>query len=53
MSFITFPFRLDALGKTPKDREEVRRYFWELMTQQHTPLIDRLNLLVAQASQLC
>ncbi|AFY95134.1 type V CRISPR-associated protein Cas12k [Chamaesiphon minutus] len=48
MSLITFPFRLDALGKTPKDREQVRRYFWELMTQQHTPLINRLNLLVAE-----
>jgi hypothetical protein len=48
MSKITYSFRLDALGATPKAREEVRRYFWELMTQQHTPLINQLNLLVAQ-----
>ncbi|MBW4443309.1 MAG: type V CRISPR-associated protein Cas12k [Plectolyngbya sp. WJT66-NPBG17] len=48
MSTITYPFRLDALGETPKAREEVRRYFWELMIQQHTPLINQLNLLVAQ-----
>ncbi|MBD2067459.1 hypothetical protein H6F93_07925 [Leptolyngbya sp. FACHB-671] len=48
MSKVTYSFRLDALGKTPKDREEVRRYFWELMIQQHTPLINQLNLQVAQ-----
>lgn len=29
-------------------REETRRYFWELMTQQHTPLINQLYLKVAQ-----
>jgi protein involved in ribonucleotide reduction len=48
MSKIAIPIRLDALGATPKDREEVRRYYWELMTQQHTPLINQLNLKVAQ-----
>ena len=48
MSEITFPFRLDALGETSQTREEVRRYYWELMTQQHTPLINQLNFKVAQ-----
>jgi len=50
MSNIVFPFRLDAMGKTPAYREEVRRYIWELMNQQHTPLINQLNLSVAQHS---
>ncbi|MBW4692632.1 MAG: type V CRISPR-associated protein Cas12k [Lyngbya sp. HA4199-MV5] len=48
MSKSTFLFRLDALGDASQIREENRRYYWELMTQQHTPLINQLNLKVAQ-----
>jgi hypothetical protein len=48
MSKSTFLFRLDALGDASQSREETRRYYWELMTQQHTPLINQLNLKVAQ-----
>jgi hypothetical protein len=51
MSEKTLRFRLDAIGRTPKDREEVRRYFWELMADQQTPLINQLYLKVAQHPQ--